>query len=66
MKSNENFANKFVNAMRSKSIDARTTDTDIPEIEEMLKNLVMIDDEKWGYYAFRREPLKGKLVKMID
>lgn len=60
MKSNENFANKFVNAMRSKNTDHIKSNNDIPEIKEMLQKLIMIDDEKWGYYAFRREPLKGK------
>lgn len=60
MKSNENFANKFVNAMRSKNTDNIKSNNDIPEIKEMLQKLIMIDDEKWGYYAFRREPLKGK------
>lgn len=60
MKSNENFANKFVNAMRSKNTDDIKSNNDIPEIKEMLQKLIMIDDEKWGYYAFRREPLKGK------
>lgn len=60
MKSKDNFANKFVNALKGNTGSEEKKDIVIPEIEEMLKNLVSISDEKWGMYGFRREPLKGK------
>lgn len=60
MKSKENFANKFVNALKGNTGAEEKNDVIIPDIEAMLENLVSISDEKWGMYGFRREPLKGR------
>ncbi|MDO5516819.1 MAG: hypothetical protein Q4F66_04640 [Clostridium sp.] len=62
MKSKDNFANKFVNALKGNTQLQEKKDIIIPEIEEMLENLISISDEKWGMYGFRREPLKGRFA----
>lgn len=58
MKSNENFMKKFTNALVGKNQDRE--EIVVPPIQEMLENLIKINDEDWGQYGFRREPLKGK------
>lgn len=60
MKYKDNFADKFVNALRRRNTDAEIKVENIPHIREMLNKLIIIDDEIWGQYGFRREPLKGK------
>lgn len=60
MKSRENFASKFVNALRGNKESNENKEIIIPELKEMLKNIMSINDNVWGQYAFRREPLKGR------
>lgn len=60
MKSKENFANKFINALKGYTESKEKRAITIRDIEEMLENIILISDEKWGLYGFRREPLKGK------
>lgn len=60
MKYNENFAQKFMNSFMGKKIDEENKKIKIPSIRSMLEELIKIPDEKWGIYAFRREPLRGK------
>lgn len=60
MKSKENFANKFINALRGYSESKEKKPINILEVEEMLEKLIPISDEEWGIYGFRREPLKGR------
>ncbi|MCQ2969902.1 MAG: hypothetical protein MJ191_07350, partial [Clostridium sp.] len=60
MKSKDNFASRFINSLRGNTDTIGKKDIDIPDIEEILENLICISDEDWGMYAFKREPLKGK------
>lgn len=60
MKYNENFASKFINAMTGKNKTTEMEKIVVPPIREMLQNLISINDEAFGKYGFRREPLKGK------
>lgn len=57
MKSN-NFSIRFVEGILGKKHEAE--EVKIPPVQEMLQNLIGIDDEVWGEYGFRREPLRGK------
>lgn len=61
MKYNDNFTQKFINSFMGKN-DGKNENENvkIPHIREMLKELINVSDERWGIYAFRREPLKGK------
>ncbi|MDO5517611.1 MAG: hypothetical protein Q4F66_08640 [Clostridium sp.] len=59
MKYNDNFAQKFMNSFIGKKEEEKS-EIKIPHIKTMLKDLIKISDDKWGIYAFRREPLKGK------
>lgn len=60
MKSNDNFINKFANAIKRRNEGNQIDESKIPSIREMLENITKISDESWGRYGFRREPLKGK------
>lgn len=61
MKYKENFAEKFMKSLMGKK-DSNLEDNNekIPEIRTMLEDLISVSDEKWGKYAFRREPLNSK------
>lgn len=60
MKYKENFAEKFINSFMGKNAGESREKLVIPHISSMLKDLINVPDDKWGIYAFRREPLKGK------
>lgn len=57
MKSN-NFSTKLVDSFLGKKREVE--EVELPSIKEMLQNLTGIQDEIWGQYGFRREPLRGK------
>lgn len=59
MKYNDNFAQKFMNSFIGKKEEEKC-EVKIPHIRVMLKELVNVNDEEWGMYAFCREPLNGK------
>lgn len=60
MKYNENFAQKFMSSFMGKKTEEENKKLDIPPVRTMLEELIKISDEKWGLYAFRRDPLRGK------
>ena len=62
MKYNENFAQKFIASLMGKSKEVEE-EVKIPHIRRLVKDLVSISDDTWGFYAFNREPLKDKFSK---
>ena len=61
MKYNNDFMQKFINSFMGRSTPPEVKENIIvPELEDMLKDLVKIQDIAWGNYAFSREPLNGK------
>ncbi|MCR4942987.1 MAG: hypothetical protein K5986_00660 [Clostridium sp.] len=61
MKYKENFAEKFMKSLMGKKDSSIKSDNEkIPEIRKMLEDLIAVSDDKWGRYAFRREPLNGR------
>lgn len=60
MKSKDNFANRFINALKGNTEAIEEEEVAEVKIEDMLEQLISINDEAWGMYAFRREPLRGK------
>lgn len=61
MKYNENFAQKFVSSFIGKKKEE--VKEKIPHIKKMLEDIRKVTDDKWGVYAFRREPLRGKFTE---
>lgn len=59
MKYKDNFAQRFMNSFMGKREEIKE-EVKIPHIRKILKDLINVSDDKWGLYAFRREPLKGK------
>lgn len=53
MKSKDNFANKFINALKGHSESKEKKQINIRNIEEILRDIMLISDEKWGLYGFR-------------
>lgn len=63
MKYNDTFTQKLISFLKGKQDEAQEEKNEIPHVKDMLRELIKISDEKWGLYAFRREPLEGKFTK---